>query len=247
MRKHVRKESDILKCTSCEYETKDENEYLNHIVDNHSTVHVCQNCDNTFTAKNELIDHMGTVHGLNQNKASVAESLDGDVRKTIKCFNCGTMLDSKNSLMKHKKEKHWKERKCAFFHGVGNGCRFPGNICFNIHMMEEQQFRGQVQGAGGQGQGARGQGQAAGGSGRQASGQANNSHSWAGVASGRGSEVRDKMPGKTLIVGTATIVDTTARANAATDTTTKPPKTANINQAKEMKMKPVNQVLIWQK
>ena len=198
MRKHVQKESEILKCISCEYESKDENENLNYIVDNHSTVHVCQTCDNRFAAKNELITHIRTVHGFTQNNAS--ESFNEDIRKTIKCFNCGTMLESKESLMKHKREQHWKEKKCAFFHGVGNGCRFPGNICFNIHRMEEQEFRGQAQGAGGQVKRAGGQVQEAGGlvlgAGSQvhgagglaqwASGQANSSRSWVGVASGQG-------------------------------------------------------------
>ena len=111
MRKHVQKESEILKCISCEYESKDENENLNHIVDNHSTVHVCQTCDNRFAAKNELITHIRTVHGFTQNNAS--ESFNEDIRKTIKCFNCETMLESKESLLKHKREQHWKEKKCA--------------------------------------------------------------------------------------------------------------------------------------
>ena len=196
MRKHVRKESETLKCTSCEYETKDENDYLNHIVDNHSTVHICQNCDNKFAAKTDLIAHMETDYGLNQNKApEISHGYNGN---TIKCFSCGTMVENKDSLMKHKREQHWKEKMCAYFHGSGNGCRFPGNICFNIHRIEEQQgFRGQVQGAGGKAQGAGGQAQGAGGQGQVqgAGGQVpspwgqrntNGHRSWAGVTSGQG-------------------------------------------------------------
>ena len=264
MRKHVRKESEILKCISCEYESKNENEYLNHIVDNHSTVHICQTCDNRFTAKNELLAHMGTVHGLNPNKAS--EPFHEDVRNTIKCFSCGTMLDSKESLMKHKREQHWKEKKCAFFHGVGNGCRFPGNICFNIHRMEEQEFRrqpqgaggqgqgagGQGQGAGGQGQGAGGQGQGAGGRGQQASGQANNSvhHSWAGVARGHGVWGQDQDGRKNIDCRDGNHCRYYSQGECRYRHNNKSTKTVNINPHNPtivMKNKPVNQVSIWKK
>ena len=184
MRKHVRKESQILKCINCEYETTEENDYLNHIVDTHSTVHICQTCSNRFTTKTELIVHMESDHGLKLNKEpEVSEQEKGN---TIKCYNCGTMLESRDALMIHKRTQHWKEKKCAYFHGRGAGCRFPDHLCFNIHRMEEQQqFRGpaqgavgqvqgaggQIQGTGGQGQGAGGQVQGAGGQGQGAGGQ----------------------------------------------------------------------------
>ena len=191
MRKHVRKESEILKCINCEYESKEENAYLNHIVDNHSTVHICQTCDKRFSAKDELIMHMGTDHGLNQNK--IPDLAQGVDINTIKCFSCGTMLQSREALMKHKKDKHWKEKKCAYYHGIGQDCRFPDHIGFNIHRMEEQQeFRGQVQGAGGQVQGAGGRVQGSGGQMQGAGGRVQGpigqmqGPSWAGVAGGQG-------------------------------------------------------------
>ena len=64
MRKHIRKESQSIKCTNCEYEATDENHYLNHMVDNHSTIHFCLTCNNRFPSKTELIDHAEREHGF---------------------------------------------------------------------------------------------------------------------------------------------------------------------------------------
>ena len=135
MRKHASKESQILKCTSCEYQTRDENTYLNHIVDNHSITHICQTCDSRFNTKNELINHVEKEHRFNTAMPVPQKGAENN----INCFNCGTMLTSRDALMKHKKEHHWKENKCHYFHSVGNGCRFPDNVCFNVHWPQEQQ------------------------------------------------------------------------------------------------------------
>ena len=49
----------------------------------------------------------------------------------IKCYDCESMFLSKDLLMKHKKEQHYKQRLCNFYHKHGN-CRF-GDQCLNIH------------------------------------------------------------------------------------------------------------------
>ena len=104
----------------------------------------------------------------------------------IKCFDCGTMLETKDELMKHKREQHWKQKNCPYFHGEGRRCRFPNKLCFNIHRQEEQGAQGQTQGARGLSQGARGHSQGARGHGQGTRGQ----QSWATVAGGQGEEGR---------------------------------------------------------
>ena len=210
MRKHTNKDSQILKCINCEFETTEENIYLNHIVDNHSTVHICQTCDRRFNTKKELLEHMENDHGLNKSKTGDV-SQQVEAQNKIKCYSCGTMLANITELMSHKKQKHWKEKKCPYFHAVGRGCRFPDYICFNIHWPQEQQrgrgqmqragaqelgtdsqmqwAGGQVQGAGGQMQGAGGKVQGAGGQLQGAGGQT----SWAGVTRGQGHNAREKI------------------------------------------------------
>ena len=144
MRKHASKDSQVLKCTSCEYETTDENRYLNHIVDNHTITHICQTCNSRCNTKEELIAHVENKHRFD----TLMPVLQQEDRNNIKCFNCGEMLASRDALRSHKKANHWKENKCQYFHTVGKGCRFPDYICFNVYWPQEQQQRieGQVQG-----------------------------------------------------------------------------------------------------
>ena len=149
MRQHMRKEQEVLKCTNCdcEYKTTDENSFLNHIVDNHSTLHICQTCNNRFPSKQELVAHIVREHNFkstNQIAAPVAQQNTNQQLgpNQIKCFDCGTMLPSREDLMKHKKDHHWKQKLCPYYHGVGRGCRFPDRVCFNVHMLEEQRGQG---------------------------------------------------------------------------------------------------------
>ena len=104
MRKHANKESQTLKCISCEFETPDEKIYLNHIVDNHSTVHICQTCNSRFNTRNELLEKEKD-HSLNKSK-SVDFSQKEEVQNKVKCYSCGTKLANTAELMSHKKQQH---------------------------------------------------------------------------------------------------------------------------------------------
>ena len=155
MRKHTKEDQVVLKCTNCQYETPNENSYLEHIVDNHSTIHICQTCNNRFPTKEEMIDHMKREHGYksanntaNVNPETVHWSDNRQSQHQIKCYDCSLMVQSKDDLMKHKKNQHWKQKPCSYFHGAGSGCRFPDQVCFNIHMMHQHEGQGQMAGAG---------------------------------------------------------------------------------------------------
>ena len=123
MRKHVRKEQEILKCTNCEYETAEENQYMEHIVDNHSTFHICQVCQNRFPTKQELIAHIVRQH-CPQSTVTAPIVAEKDSNQ-IKCYDCGEKVSNREDLMKHKKDKHWKQKPCPYWHRNGRGCRFP--------------------------------------------------------------------------------------------------------------------------
>ena len=49
------------------------------------------------------------------------------------CFDCGEKVNTKQDLMSHKTEKHYKTRLCTYFHGNMRTCRFPAQQCMNIH------------------------------------------------------------------------------------------------------------------
>ena len=51
----------------------------------------------------------------------------------IECYSCGEKLSSRRDLTEHRKNQHFKERLCRFYHGNGFPCRFPDNICIDIH------------------------------------------------------------------------------------------------------------------
>ena len=137
MRKHMRKDQQTLKCTNCEYETEDENAYLQHIVDKHSTIHNCQTCGNRFPTKEELIGHTVREHFFHTNNP-----VNQAANNQIECYDCGAMFTSRDEMMTHKKKQHWKQKRCNYYWSLGSGCRFPDRVCYNIHGQEE--FQGQV-------------------------------------------------------------------------------------------------------
>ena len=161
MRTHNQKKQNQqqkFKCTNCNFETNDENTYLNHLIDTHSTVHKCQTCNNNFKNKEELIGHIVKNHAFNHisqsnpatqvtstSTTTTPTSLKQQATNQIKCFECGLMLHSRDELMRHKKMQHWKQKFCTYYHGTGRGCRFPDRVCFNIHRPEEQQPQSQLQ------------------------------------------------------------------------------------------------------
>ena len=125
---------------------------MDHIIENHSTIHICQTCNNRFPTKTEMVEHMKREHGFKPTNNSVDEintsrSFTQSQQKEnnhMKCFDCGFFVQTKDDLMQHKKSQHRKQKPCPHFHGVGNGCKFPERVCFNIHTLNAHQ--GQVQG-----------------------------------------------------------------------------------------------------
>ena len=141
MRKHNQKEQKILKCTNCTETFSDENRFLNHIVDTHSTAHDCQTCKKIFSTKKELVAHIVRDHDLEYSTNNTTQATSAAMTPSInqiKCFDCGTLVQTRDALMRHKKVQHWKQKLCPYYHGTGRGCRFPDRLCFNIHRLDEQ-------------------------------------------------------------------------------------------------------------
>ena len=134
-------------CLTCNNTFKTQEEMINHVVDNHPKAkpqvsEKCVTCGQEFQMVERLTEHILRQHTMLTpgGQANVAgqqlvkiwplqESLQN--QGNIKCYNCESMFVSKDLLMKHKKEKHYKQRLCNFYHKHGN-CRF-GDQCLNIH------------------------------------------------------------------------------------------------------------------
>ena len=126
MRRHIQLEKEILKCNECGHTTKDENELINHVIENHSPKHTCETCQSKFSTKTLVMEHIFQYHGFTftaNNKPELA----------MQCHDCSERFSIKPELMQHKREEHHKTRLCPFFHGTGWGCRLQSNFCFNIH------------------------------------------------------------------------------------------------------------------
>ena len=126
MKKHMQLQSVILKCDDCDHTTQDENNLIDHVICHHNTKYTCKTCNSAFSTKPKLLEHIVGVHGFIFENSTQPES-------GLKCHDCDDRFITKPDLMKHKTEKHYKTRLCPFYHGTGRGCRFPANICFNIH------------------------------------------------------------------------------------------------------------------
>ena len=126
MRKHIQWQNTILQCDHCDHRTKDENELVNHVIDNHSPKHTCNTCTAKFSMKKKLLEHIIRDHGF-------TFSASTQPQPTMQCHDCNEKFPTKTELFEHKTQKHYKTRLCPFYHGTGRGCRFPTNVCFNIH------------------------------------------------------------------------------------------------------------------
>ena len=156
MKTHVKIDQTVMKCHYCEHETNNEIDHVNHIVDIHSTWHKCQTCGENFNKKEDLVDHIEKKHSMKRRVNFQTEPQPNMVREspspnvvqgtnTQVCFDCGNGFTNKHELINHKKQLHFKLKLCPHYHGSGRGCRFPDNVCYNIHKAEESQQQGQEQ------------------------------------------------------------------------------------------------------
>ena len=106
MKKHVKLHNQEINCKACQYKSKDEHEFIEHAIKYHS-----------YSSKQTQRQTSGEVL----------------VGPMIECYSCGEKLATKWELTVHRKQHHFKERLCKFYHGNGSPCRFPDNICIDIH------------------------------------------------------------------------------------------------------------------
>ena len=88
----------------------------------------CVECDFEASCKEELSWHMNANHGWPPPSDDSEEEYD----KQYICNFCGEVLDTKKSLMYHRKEMHVEEViLCSFF--VEGHCDFENDTCWYIH------------------------------------------------------------------------------------------------------------------
>ena len=87
----------------------------------------CNECDFEASCKLELEWHMNANHGWPS-----PQDEEEDYDKKFICNMCGEILDTKGSLMNHRKDMHIEEVKlCSFF--AQGSCDFQDDMCWYIH------------------------------------------------------------------------------------------------------------------
>ena len=126
MKEKMKKDTQIVKCQHCDFMTNDETEFLNHNSDMHGPKFNCGACGLEFSDTQKRLEHVMSSHAFNYTNSEG----NADV---YECFDCGERMGSKEALIAHKKDKHYKTRLCSYFHGNMKTCRFPAQQCLNIH------------------------------------------------------------------------------------------------------------------
>ena len=125
MKVHMRKGVELLQCHYCDFMTNDEVVFMSNVGDTHTPKFHCGACGETFTDVKKRLEHVMIMHAFNYGEKNKLEEYE--------CFDCGETVNSKQDLMSHKTEKHYKTRMCTYFHGNMSTCRFPAQQCINIH------------------------------------------------------------------------------------------------------------------
>ena len=111
---------DILKCDKCDYQSNQKNEIENHINQKHNIT--CYTCKEKFNIFSELITHRREMHPSNKKCRYFPEcswgedclyrhyeNIEQENSQEVHAFTCKTCnntLESKSSLMIHKKRTH---------------------------------------------------------------------------------------------------------------------------------------------
>ena len=134
-------------CLTCNNTFRTQEEMIKHVIDNHPKAkpkvpEKCLTCGQEFVMVEHLTEQILRQHTMLTagGQANIAGQqlvkiwpLQESLRNqgTIKCYDCECMFVSKDLLMNHKREKHYKQRLCNFYHKHGN--RRFGDQCLNIH------------------------------------------------------------------------------------------------------------------
>ena len=132
-------------CLTCNSSFKTHEDMIKHVVDVHQcdkklVKEKCVSCGQEFAKVEYLTEHIlrhhtmltatGQAHMAGQQLVKIWP-LQESLKNLVKCFDCQNMFESKGQLINHKKERHYKQKMCNFYHKHGN-CRF-GDQCINVH------------------------------------------------------------------------------------------------------------------
>lgn len=116
-----RSDKKIYKCYKCIFENDHKTSYLNHILNNHSTIeerkqtfpYYCECCDFGVFIKSVLDIHLKTKKHSLKFKEFEERIREENEKKKIKCQYCNVEYSNRHSLSRHKKKCNKKEQYCT--------------------------------------------------------------------------------------------------------------------------------------
>ena len=125
--KHCQTESEgIVFCYECEFPADDYYDLGEHMLEFHF-VGNCEVCDESFTTKEKLQDHLVDEHDQGRN------FLDMNSQNFL-CSHCEQGFASKKDLMMHKKQQHIEMVSTCWGFAAGS-CEFGSDKCWFRHSM----------------------------------------------------------------------------------------------------------------
>lgn len=115
------KSEDLVFCYECEFPAEDFHKLGEHMLEHHFNSN-CQTCDEIFTTKEKLADHVMEDHnkeGLSQ-KSKI---------ERINCNFCEKVFETTSDLMKHKKQHHGEKVSICWNFSIGT-CEFSDHLCW---------------------------------------------------------------------------------------------------------------------
>ena len=122
--KHCQTESELIFCYECEFPADDFHDLGEHMIEYHFEGE-CKLCDETFTTKEKLADHMSDDHQQDLTTQDL-----GSVK--FICNHCEQSFASKSNLMVHKKQHHIEMIDTCWGFVAGN-CVFGDKKCWFRH------------------------------------------------------------------------------------------------------------------
>ena len=125
MNKFCQTESDeLIFCYECEFPAEDYYDFGEQMLEYHFDG-TCKVCDETFTTKEKLSDHISDDHTQEESRSILSTD-------NFKCNHCEQSFSSKDNLMVHKKQHHIEMIDTCWGFISGN-CTFGDQKCWFRH------------------------------------------------------------------------------------------------------------------
>ena len=145
---------NVTPCLTCKKTFKGKEALAAHVIKVHAkksspTGDKCTQCGKVFPSIEILMNHIIRDHYLINPRTEEATSAGQQLEESwslqqtrsnhlIKCHDCGENVGDRSNIMRHKRERHYKEKLCRAYHEYGH-CERNEESCIYIHSNQGDQ------------------------------------------------------------------------------------------------------------